>query len=137
MEDRSASEITRLEAAKDYLERSPRLTPIGKEHVKFLIETVEQQQQEIERLKSQELVLSRSIETKDIDCEVEENEEAVCIAGKWKGYRAFWYYKGNGVYNFRYKSPDDEILHWLEDDGEYEDDSDWRIVADVIPNPIK
>lgn len=98
---------------------------------------IKQQLQEIELLNSQELLLNRSIETKDLDHEVEENQEAVCIAGKWKGYRAFWDYKGNGVYNFRYKSPSDDILHWLYDDGEYEDDSDWRIVADVIPNPIK
>lgn len=51
MEDSSVTENERLDAAKDYLERSPILTAIGKEHTKFLIETVERQQQEIERLK--------------------------------------------------------------------------------------
>ncbi|UYG93202.1 hypothetical protein [Cytobacillus firmus] len=104
-----------------------------------IVEDVEKLQQEIERLRkesqSQKFILNKPLDTEDLD-DLEVDQEAICISGMWKGYKAFWEDKGFGRSVFRFKSPDGNVLHWLEDEGLVEDDSDWRIIVDVSPLEI-
>ncbi|USK46260.1 hypothetical protein [Cytobacillus oceanisediminis] len=97
---------------------------------------IEEQQQKIERLKqeakSSQFILNNSLSTEDLD-DLELDQEAICISGMWKGYKAYWEDQGFGRSVFRYKSPGGTVLHWLEDEGLVEDDSDWRIIVDVSP----
>lgn len=97
---------------------------------------IEEQLQEIERLKQEakasQFILNNSLSTEDLD-DLEVDQEAICISGMWKGYKAYWEDQGFGRSVFRYKSPDGTVLHWLEDEGLVEDDSDWRIMVDVSP----